>query len=95
MLAVERRTALVLGANNPLNRREIELAEGIVLCTKQTSSPSIGPYRLLFAYAFVRAESEQNSSHPTFPARSAVEAKSRTHSDQGKQESRIPGGMAV
>jgi len=22
-------------------------------------------YRLLFAYAFVRAESEQNSSHPT------------------------------
>ena len=39
MLAVERRTALVLGANNPLNRREIELAEGIVLCTKQC------PYR--------------------------------------------------
>jgi hypothetical protein len=34
-------------------------------------------YRLLFAYAFVRAESEQNSSHPTFPARSAVEAKSQ------------------
>jgi hypothetical protein len=24
-------------------------------------------YRLLFAYAFVRLESEQNSSHPTFP----------------------------
>jgi hypothetical protein len=46
MLAVERRTALVLGANNPLNRREIELAEGIVLCTKQTSSPSIGLSRI-------------------------------------------------
>jgi len=24
-------------------------------------------YRLLFTYAFVRLESEQNSSHPTFP----------------------------
>jgi hypothetical protein len=24
-------------------------------------------YRLLFAYAFVRLESEQKSSHPTFP----------------------------
>jgi hypothetical protein len=34
--------------------------------------------RLLFAYAFVRLESEQNSSHPTFP-RSAIEAKSQSH----------------
>jgi hypothetical protein len=35
-------------------------------------------YRLLFAYAFVRPESEQNSSHPTFP-RSAIEAKSQSY----------------
>jgi hypothetical protein len=28
-------------------------------------------YRLLFAYAFFRPESEQNSSHPTFPRASA------------------------
>jgi hypothetical protein len=36
-------------------------------------------YRLSFIYAFVRPESEQNSSHPTFPARSAIEAKSQSY----------------
>jgi hypothetical protein len=35
--------------------------------------------RLLFAYAFVRLESEQNSSHPTFPRAPQIEAKSQSH----------------
>ena len=39
-LAVERRTAPVLGNDNPLDRCKIELAERIVLYPKQTSSPS-------------------------------------------------------
>ncbi len=46
MLAVERCAALVLGVNNPLDRREIELAEGVVLRPKQTSAPSIGLSRI-------------------------------------------------
>jgi hypothetical protein len=45
-LAVERRTVPVLGDDNPLNRREIELAEGVVLGLKQTSPPSIGFSRI-------------------------------------------------
>jgi hypothetical protein len=36
-------------------------------------------YRLLFSYAFVRPESEQNSSHPTFPRASQIEAKSQSY----------------
>jgi hypothetical protein len=40
MLAVERRSAPVLGDDNPLDRCKIELAERIVLYPKQTSSPS-------------------------------------------------------
>jgi hypothetical protein len=42
MLTVIRRTALVLGDNNPLDRREIELGQSVVLCTEKASSPSMG-----------------------------------------------------
>src|SRR4029078_571167 len=41
MLAVERCTALVLGDSNPLNRREVKLAEGVILRPKQTSPPIV------------------------------------------------------
>src|SRR5580704_8548374 len=46
MLAVERNPALVLGSGNSLNRRKIELAEGVVLRAKQTSPFSIGLPRI-------------------------------------------------
>jgi hypothetical protein len=46
MLSVECRSTLVLGSGNSLNRRQIELAEGVVLRAKQTSPFSIGLPRI-------------------------------------------------
>src|SRR6185503_19915736 len=46
MLAVESRTALVFGGNNPLNRCEVKLAECVVLATEETSPTFKGASRI-------------------------------------------------
>ena len=64
MLAVERNPALVLGSGNSLNRRKIELAEGVVLRAKQTSPGSRGSTQLSMTRLLMNASTLSDPSQP-------------------------------